>query len=82
MGKREYTSSDVVPIRIIWGKLLQLTGLHNVCPWGKLDLKQMIDITLINVKKRVAWAQITVPNKRHYIKHSKHTSHNVRKKQK
>lgn len=44
--ERELTSSDVVPIRIIWGKLLQLSGLHNVCPCGKLDLKQTKDITL------------------------------------
>lgn len=38
-------SSDVVPIRIIWCKLLQLSGLHNVCPCGKLDLKQTIMVS-------------------------------------
>ena len=26
------TSSDVVPIRVIWGKLLECTGLHNIRP--------------------------------------------------
>lgn len=32
------TSPDVVPIRIIWSKLLQCSSLHNISPRRKLNL--------------------------------------------
>lgn len=40
-GKKEedlFTGSDVVPIRIIWGKLLECSSLHNISPVRKFNL--------------------------------------------
>ena len=33
-----HTSSDIVPIRVIWSKLLQFTILDDISPWRKLNL--------------------------------------------
>jgi len=33
-----HTSSDVVPVRVIWSKLLKFTSLDDVCPQRQLNL--------------------------------------------
>ena len=52
-AKREretHTSSDVVPIRVIWSKLLKCSSLNKISPFRQLDLLQNKEIKKENIR--------------------------------